>query len=164
MFPHKLCTSCFQSLLGLTVIPKQKHWGGGRGANKDYYGIFRSRLFQPNVPNLSTHEVESTMYEHASVKTILFFELLERITEVKQEMIKFAQDHPGDKEQIRVEAIKRLEDIVEKLPLKKSVIESQEHKIKKSPMLQQIVVSMDKRELKERIRRALADYIAEDVP
>ena len=103
------------------------------------------------------------MYEHASVKTTLFFELLERITEVKQEMIKFAQDHPGDKERIRVEAIKRLEDIVEKLPLKKSVIEAQEHKIKKSPMLQQIIVSTDKRELKERIRRALADYIAEDV-
>lgn len=78
-------------------------------------------------------------------------------------MVKFAQDHPGDKEKIRAEAIKRLEDIVEKLPLKKSVIETQEHKLKKSPMLRQIVASTDKRELRERIRRALADFIAEDV-
>lgn len=89
--------------------------------------------------------------------------MTERITEVKQEMVKFAQDHPGDKERIRAEAIKRLEDIVEKLPLKKSVIETQEHKLKKSPMLRQIVASTDKRELRERIRRALADFIAEDV-
>lgn len=86
-----------------------------------------------------------------------------RISEVKQEMIKFAQDHPGNKELIRAEAIKRLEDIVEKLPLRKSVIETQEHKLKKSPMLLQIVASTNKRELRERIRRALADFIAEDV-
>lgn len=78
-------------------------------------------------------------------------------------MIKFAQDHPGDKEIIRAEAIKRLEDIVEKLPLRKSVIEAQEHKLKRSPMLLEIVSSADKKQLRERIRRALADYIAEDV-
>ena len=78
-------------------------------------------------------------------------------------MIRFAQDHPGDKEIIRTEAIKRLEDIVEKLPLRKSAIEAQESKIKKSPMLLEIVASTDKRELRERIRRALADFIAEDV-
>ena len=46
----------------------------------------------------------------------------ERINEVKQEMIRFAQDHPGDKERIRAEAIKRLEDIVDKLPLRKSLL------------------------------------------
>lgn len=78
-------------------------------------------------------------------------------------MIKFAQDHPGNKEVIRAEAIKRLEDIVEKLPLRKSVIEAQEHKLKKSSMLQEIVASADKKQLRERIRRALADFIAEDV-
>ena len=78
-------------------------------------------------------------------------------------MIRFAQDHPGDKERIRAEAIKRLEDIVDKLPLRKSVIEQQELKLKKSPMLREIVASTDKRELRERIRRALADFIAEEV-
>lgn len=78
-------------------------------------------------------------------------------------MIRFAQDHPGDKERIRAEAIKRLEDIVDKLPLRKSVIEEQELKLKKSPMLREIVASTDKRELRERIRRALADFIAEEV-
>lgn len=78
-------------------------------------------------------------------------------------MIRFAQDHPGDKDRIRAEAIKRLEDIVDKLPLRKSVIEEQELKLKKSPMLREIVASTDKRELRERIRRALADFIAEEV-
>lgn len=78
-------------------------------------------------------------------------------------MIRFAQDHPGDKERIRAEAIKRLEDIVDKLPLRKSVIEEQELQLKKSPMLREIVASTDKRELRERIRRALADFIAEEV-
>ena len=91
------------------------------------------------------------------------FLLSGRIAQVKQEMINFAQDHPGDKEIIRAEAIKRLEDIVEKLPLRKSVIEAQEHKLKKSPLLQDIVSSTNKRQLRERIRRALADFIAEDV-
>lgn len=94
---------------------------------------------------------------------LIIFQLTERIADVKHELVKFAQDHPGDKERIRVEAIKRLEDIVEKLPLKKSVIEAQEHQIKNSLMLQQIVALTDKRELRERIRRALADYIAEDI-
>ena len=78
-------------------------------------------------------------------------------------MIRFAQDHPGDKEKIRTEAVKRLEDIVEKLPLRKSAIEAQEQKLKKSPMLQEIITSTNKRELGERIRRALADFIAEEV-
>lgn len=78
-------------------------------------------------------------------------------------MIRFAQDHPGDKERIRAEAIKRLEDIVDKLPLRKSVIEEQELKLKKSAMLREIVASTDKQELRERIRRALADFIAEEV-
>ena len=99
-----------------------------------------------------------------SVLNIFFvFCHAERINEVKQEMIRFAQDHPGDKERIRAEAIKRLEDIVDKLPLRKSVIEEQELKLKKSPMLREIVASTDKRELRERIRRALADFIAEEV-
>lgn len=105
-------------------------------------------------------------YLRTDGRFLIFFScvmLLGRITEVKQEMIKFAQEHPGDKERIRAEAIKRLEDIVEKLPLRKSAIEAQEHKLKKSPMLQQIVASTNKRDLRERIRRALADFIAEDV-
>ena len=78
-------------------------------------------------------------------------------------MTKFAQDHPGDKEKIRAETIKRLEDIVEKLPLSKSAIERQEQKLKTSPLLQQIIASTNKKELRERIRRALADFIAEEV-
>ena len=97
------------------------------------------------------------------LNTFFAFCHTERINEVKQEMIRFAQDHPGDKERIRAEAIKRLEDIVDKLPLRKSVIEEQELKLKKSPMLREIVASTDKRELRERIRRALADFIAEEV-
>lgn len=97
------------------------------------------------------------------LNTFFVFCYAERINEVKQEMIRFAQDHPGDKERIRAEAIKRLEDIVDKLPLRKSVIEEQELKLKKSPMLLEIVASTDKRELRERIRRALADFIAEEV-
>ena len=97
------------------------------------------------------------------LNTFFIFCYAERINEVKQEMIRFAQDHPGDKERIRSEAIKRLEDIVDKLPLRKSVIEQQELKLKKSPMLREIVASTDKRELRERIRRALADFIAEEV-
>ena len=97
------------------------------------------------------------------LNTFFIFSYAERISEVKQEMIRFAQDHPGDKERIRAEAIKRLEDIVDKLPLRKSVIEEQELKLKKSPMLREIVASTDKRELRERIRRALADFIAEEV-
>lgn len=97
------------------------------------------------------------------LNTFFIFSYAERINEVKQEMIRFAQDHPGDKERIRAEAIKRLEDIVDKLPLRKSVIEEQELKLKKSPMLREIVASTDKRELRERIRRALADFIAEEV-
>lgn len=101
--------------------------------------------------------------ETAFIKDAEIAYIRERIADVKHELVKFAQDHPGDKERIRVEAIKRLEDIVEKLPLKKSVIEAQEHQIKNSLMLQQIVALTDKRELKERIRRALADYIAEDI-
>lgn len=97
------------------------------------------------------------------LNTFFVFCYAERINEVKQEMIRFAQDHPGDKERIRAEAIKRLEDIVDKLPLRKSVIEEQELKLKKSPMLREIVASTDKRELRKRIRRALADFIAEEV-
>lgn len=97
------------------------------------------------------------------LNTFFIFCYAERINEVKQEMIRFAQDHPGDKERIRAEAIKRLEDIVDKLPLRKSVIEQQELKLKKSPMLREIVASTDKRRLRERIRRALADFIAEEV-
>lgn len=97
------------------------------------------------------------------LNTFFVFCYAGRINEVKQEMIRFAQDHPGDKERIRAEAIKRLEDIVDKLPLRKSVIEEQELKLKKSPMLREIVASTDKRELRERIRRALADFIAEEV-
>lgn len=109
------------------------------------------------------HKSELLEKETAFIKDAEIAYVRKRINEVKQEMIRFAQDHPGDKERIRAEAIKRLEDIVDKLPLRKSVIEEQELKLKKSPMLREIVASTDKRELRERIRRALADFIAEEV-
>lgn len=78
-------------------------------------------------------------------------------------MTRLARDHPGDKEKVKAEAIKRLDEVVEKLPLPKSQIEREESQIKRSTLLQEILGATQKRALKERVRRALAELIAEDV-
>lgn len=79
-------------------------------------------------------------------------------------MIKFAEDNPGDKEKIRAETIKRLDDIIDKLPLSKQVIEQEFKHIKSSNFLQKIIQSAtQKHELKQRLRRAIADLITEEV-
>lgn len=136
------------------------------GLTPEHHKAIATKLALDLMEDLNINEQQRPdllQKETAFIKDAEIAYVRSRIAQVKQEMINFAQDHPGNKEIIRAEAIKRLEDIVEKLPLRKSVIESQEHKLKKSPMLQEIVSSTNKRQLRERIRRALADFIAEDV-
>ena len=87
----------------------------------------------------------------------------DKIAEVKVEMTKFAEDHPADKEQVRAEAIRRLEEVVDKLPLPKSDIEDENTQLKNSNILQKIVKATKRKEMRERIRRALAEIIADNV-
>lgn len=78
-------------------------------------------------------------------------------------MTKFAEKHPNDKETVRLEAVRRLEDLVEKLPLPKSEIEEENLLLKKSNILQKIVSATKRQEMRERVRRALAEIIADEV-
>lgn len=87
-----------------------------------------------------------------------------KIAQVREEMIKFAEENPGNKEKIRAETIKRLDDIIDRLPLSKSVIEQEFKQIKSSSFLQKIIQSASqKHELKQRLRRAIADLITDEV-
>ena len=79
-------------------------------------------------------------------------------------MVKFAEENPSDKEKIRAETIRRLDDIVDRLPLSKTVIEKEYKEIKTSSLLQKIIQSASqKHELKQRLRRAIADLITDEV-
>ena len=78
-------------------------------------------------------------------------------------MTKFAEQHPNDKERVKIEAIRRLEDVVEKLPLQKSDIEAESLQLKKSNILRKIVSATQRQEMRERVRRALAEIIADKI-
>ena len=78
-------------------------------------------------------------------------------------MSRLSRNHPGDKELVRAEAIKRLDDVIEKLPLQKSQIEIQENQLKKSTLLKEILGASEQREFRDRVRRALADLVTENV-